>query len=82
MLTGRIPVRSGCTGASWQGGVFNSDAAGGLPTNETTLANELKKAGYAPQAIGKWHLVRAAPNPCRFCLGPPPATPRVLSTPR
>ncbi len=53
MMTGRIPIRSGCAGASWQGGVFNSDAAGGLPTNETTVADELKKAGYATQAIGK-----------------------------
>jgi arylsulfatase A len=53
MLTGRIPIRSGCAGASWQGGVFNSDAAGGLPTNETTIADELRKAGYATQAIGK-----------------------------
>jgi arylsulfatase A len=53
MLTGRIPIRSGCAGASWTGGVFNSDAAGGLPTNETTIADELRKAGYATQAIGK-----------------------------
>ena len=40
------------------GGVFNADAAGGLPTNETTIADELRKAGYATQAIGKvWTLV-------------------------
>ena len=45
------------------GGVFNSDAAGGLPTNETTIADELKKAGYATQAIGKVRYHRSRNNP-------------------
>eukprot|EP01084_Bolivina_argentea_P092225 165947_1 len=55
MLTGRLCVRSGCCGG-WKGGVFRQGAKGGLPTNETTFATVLKKAGYATMAIGKWHL--------------------------
>merc|ERR1719291_1404248 len=31
MLTGRLPIRSGCAGARWTGGVFMDDAVGGLP---------------------------------------------------
>ena len=45
MMTGRLPIRTGCAGASWTGGVFNSDAVGGLPTNETTMADVLRSAG-------------------------------------
>ena len=54
MMTGRLPIRVGCAGASWTGGVFNSDAVGGLPLNETTMADVLKSAGYATAAVGKW----------------------------
>eukprot|EP00928_Gymnodinium_smaydae_P032160 TRINITY_DN23365_c0_g1_i1.p1 TRINITY_DN23365_c0_g1~~TRINITY_DN23365_c0_g1_i1.p1 ORF type:complete len:561 (-),score=106.83 TRINITY_DN23365_c0_g1_i1:132-1814(-) len=56
MLTGRLPVRSGCAGSLWTGGVFTDDAVGGLPDNETTLAELLKPHGYTSMAIGKWHL--------------------------
>jgi len=56
MMTGRLPIRTGTAGAAWTGGVFNADAVGGLPTNETTIAKALKTAGYATKAIGKWHL--------------------------
>jgi len=56
MLTGRIPIRSGCAGGRWTGGVFPNDAVGGLPQNETTFAKILKTKGYASLAIGKWHL--------------------------
>jgi len=55
MLTGRLPVRSGCAG-TWNGGVFGDAAIGGLPTNETTFASVLSKAGYKTKMIGKWHL--------------------------
>lgn len=56
MLTGRLPIRSGCAGDHWQGGVFMNNAIGGLPRNETTFAEALKEVGYASKAIGKWHL--------------------------
>ena len=60
MLTGRIPVRSGCAGNGWTGGVFTDDAVGGLPLNETTFAEILGPQGYATMAIGKWHLGQQA----------------------
>ena len=41
-------------GSHWTGGVFSSTAAGGLPKNETTFADILKKIGYATAAFGKW----------------------------
>ncbi|XP_065178310.1 steryl-sulfatase-like [Sycon ciliatum] len=56
MLTGRLPIRSGTTGAGWTGGVFGASAVGGLPHNETTFAEALKTAGYATGMVGKWHL--------------------------
>ena len=33
-----------------------ADAVGGLPGNETTLAEALLPLGYRTMAIGKWHL--------------------------
>ena len=56
MMTGRLPIRTGTSGAQWYGGVFNGDAVGGLPENETTIAEALKDAGYLTKAVGKWHL--------------------------
>ena len=53
MLTGRLPIRSGCAGSGPTGGVFPETAAGGLPLNETTFADLLKKDGYATAAVGK-----------------------------
>ncbi len=54
LLTGRWPVRSGMT--SDRRSVLTARAAGGLPDSEITLAELLKKRGYATACIGKWHL--------------------------
>jgi arylsulfatase A-like enzyme len=51
LLTGRYQTRFGHE--------FNPGAKGadiGLPLTETTLADRLKKAGYATGLVGKWHL--------------------------
>eukprot|EP00041_Stephanoeca_diplocostata_P002266 m.25001 g.25001 ORF g.25001 m.25001 type:complete len:554 (-) comp13130_c0_seq2:1676-3337(-) len=56
MMTGRLPIRTGCAGASWTGGVFSDIATSGLPLNETTMAQALLGAGYSTAMIGKWHL--------------------------
>lgn len=54
LLTGRLPIRSGmCSNARR---VLFPDSAGGLPASEITLAEALKKQGYATACIGKWHL--------------------------
>ena len=55
ILTGRYASRSGMN-PGWTGGVLAGDAEGGLPLNETTLANALKAAGYDTAITGKWHL--------------------------
>lgn len=54
LLTGRLPVRSGM--ASNKHRVLFPDSKYGLPPNEVTLAEQLKKVGYATACIGKWHL--------------------------
>ncbi|XP_028674965.2 arylsulfatase G isoform X1 [Erpetoichthys calabaricus] len=50
LLTGRLGLRNGVTRN------FAVGSIGGLPLNETTLAEELKKKGYYTAIIGKWHL--------------------------
>jgi arylsulfatase A len=50
LMTGRQYTRTGVPG------VFGPTVATGLPLNETTVAGQLKKAGYATAAMGKWHL--------------------------
>ena len=48
----RAYVRA-CEGVDSIGsGVFNAEAIGGLPQNETTFATVLKAQGYATMAIG------------------------------
>jgi uncharacterized sulfatase len=50
LLTGRQPFRTGIVD------VLRPDSPSGLPAEEITLAEALKKQGYATMAIGKWHL--------------------------
>ncbi|MCB0853377.1 MAG: sulfatase, partial [Bacteroidetes bacterium] len=54
LLTGRLPIRSGMT--SRVNRVLFPDSHNGLPQTEVTLAEQMKKAGYATKCIGKWHL--------------------------
>ncbi len=51
LLTGRYQTRSGI-----YPGVLEDDSIGGLPHNETTIAEILKPLGYKTAIIGKWHL--------------------------
>lgn len=51
LLTGRYQTRSGI-----YPGVLYPGSKGGLPLNETTIAEVLKPQGYATAAVGKWHL--------------------------
>jgi len=50
LMTGRQYTRVGVPG------VFGDSSTTGLPLNETTVADQLKKAGYATAIMGKWHL--------------------------
>ncbi len=54
LLTGRLPVRSGM--CSDKSRVLFPNSVHGLPASEITMAEQLKKAGYATACIGKWHL--------------------------
>ncbi len=54
LLTGRLPIRNGMT--SRVNRVLFPDSHNGLPKNEVTLAEQLKKVGYSTACIGKWHL--------------------------
>ena len=50
MMTGRLPVRTGVVEAK------TTLAGDGLPADEVTLAEILKKKGYATSHVGKWHM--------------------------
>ena len=54
LMTGRLPVRNGLM--SNKSRVFFPDSKNGIPNSEITIAEQLKKAGYATHMIGKWHL--------------------------
>jgi arylsulfatase A len=47
LMTGRQFTRVGCPG------VFGDNSKTGLPLNETTVADQLKKAGYTTAIMGK-----------------------------
>lgn len=51
LLTGRYQTRSGI-----YPGVLFPNNIGGLPANETTIAEHLKSADYSTAIVGKWHL--------------------------
>ena len=51
LMTGRYPMRLGL-----QCGVVRPWATHGLPLDEQTLPEGLKKAGYNTAIVGKWHL--------------------------
>lgn len=54
LMTGRQFARVGVPG------VYGPTVSAGLPTNETTLAEQLKKANYSTAIMGKWHLGQRA----------------------
>jgi arylsulfatase A-like enzyme len=51
MLTGRYPQRAGVPG-----NVPSQPGHKGMPTEQITLAEMMKKAGYRTAIFGKWHL--------------------------
>jgi len=55
LMTGCYPVRVGIPG------IFFPASLAGLNPDEVTLAEILKKRGYATACVGKWHLGHLAP---------------------
>lgn len=51
MLTGRVPQRAGVPG-----NVSSGRGHAGMPTDQVTIAEMLREAGYATGHVGKWHL--------------------------
>ncbi len=51
LMTGRIPARAGVPS-----NVSSTKGHAGMPTEEVTIAEMLKRAGYATGHVGKWHL--------------------------
>ncbi|KAM7044507.1 arylsulfatase F-like [Molossus nigricans] len=54
-LTGRYPIRSGMVSNGIKRVLNPLGVPGGLPTNETTFADLVKRQGYSTGIIGKWH---------------------------
>ncbi len=59
LMTGRLPVRSGMTSNNRP--VLFPYSKGGMPAQEETIAEALKKQGYATALVGKWHLGHLPP---------------------
>lgn len=59
LMTGRLPIRSGMYGD--KRGVLFPNSTGGIQDSEITLAEALKKQGYATGCVGKWHLGHLPP---------------------
>ncbi len=51
LMTGRVPPRAGVPG-----NCPSTEGLPGMPTEEVTIAEMLKAAGYVTGHIGKWHL--------------------------
>lgn len=51
VMTGRVPQRAGVPG-----NVSSSQGHAGMPSEQLTIAEMLKGAGYATGHVGKWHL--------------------------
>jgi len=60
LITGRYPVRSGLVWILPSGppdsGITTGPGSGGIDTEEITVAEVLRDAGYATGMVGKWHL--------------------------
>ena len=54
LMTGRLPIRNGM--CDDRVGVLFPDSTGGIQPEEITLAEALKRQGYATACVGKWHL--------------------------
>lgn len=59
LMTGRYPIRNGMCSNVIR--VLFPNSTGGIPEDEITIAEQLKKADYATAAIGKWHLGHRPP---------------------
>lgn len=51
LLTGRFPARAGVPG-----NVSSEEGKPGMPTEQVTIAEMMKTAGYTTGHVGKWHL--------------------------
>lgn len=56
LMSGKYPIHTGLSH-----GVIRPTSPYGLPLSEVTLAQEMRAAGYATHAVGKWHLGFYAP---------------------
>ena len=71
IFTGKSPAQLHMTfinegrrdsGSNPNGRVITPSASMELPTSEATIAEVLKRAGYATAHFGKWHMGRASPS--------------------